>query len=262
MSSAQPEPVEQGEPGEPSRPPVSVDTVEALVRQQLADAFGGVRGFAEAAVPTLLFTILWLSTRDLQLGLVVSVAATVVLLVARIVQRSTVQFVMNALVGIGVGWLFVHLSARSGGSVDDQALAYFLPGILYSAGYTVVVGLSCLVRWPLMGFLIGTVTGDLTGWRDNDQVVRLCTRLTWLLVLPGAIGVLLQGPVWLAGHSGAMGAGTAVALLAGLRLGLGWPLRIASFAAMIWLLSRDRTPLAADGEPPASSAAPSTPTAT
>lgn len=253
MSSPPPEPVEEAEP---SRPPVSVDTVEALVRQQLSDAFGGVRGFAEAAVPTLLFTVLWLSTRDLQLGLVVSVAATVVLLVARLVQRSTVQYVMNALVGIGVGWLFVHLSARSGGSVDDQALAYFLPGILYSAGYTVVVGLSCVVRWPLMGFLIGTVTGDLTAWRANDQVVRLCTRLTWLLVLPGAVGVLLQAPVWVAGHTGALGAGTAVALLAGLRLGLGWPLRIASFAAMIWLLSRDRTPL--EGDAPA----PTTPPAT
>ncbi len=253
MSSPQPEPVEEAEP---ARPPVSVDTVEALVRQQLSDAFGGVRGFAEAAVPTLLFTVLWLSTRDLQLGLVVSVAATMVLLVARVAQRSTVQYVMNALVGIGVGWLFVHLSARSGGSVDDQALAYFLPGILYSTGYTVVVGLSCLVRWPLMGFLIGTVTGDLTAWRDNDQVVRLCTRLTWLLVLPGAVGVLLQAPVWVAGHTGALGAGTAVALLAGLRLGLGWPLRIASFAAMIWLLSRDRTPL--EGDAPA----PTTPPAT
>ncbi|GAB3079762.1 DUF3159 domain-containing protein [Nocardioides zeae] len=247
MTTPPPEPVGEAEP---SRPSVSVDTVEALVRRQLSDAFGGVRGFAEAAVPTLLFTILWLSTRDLQLGLVVSVAATVLLLLVRLVQRSTVQYVMNALVGIGVGWLFVHLSARSGGSVDDQALAYFLPGILYSAGYTVVVGVSCLVRWPLMGFLIGTVTGDLTAWRDNDQVVRLCTRLTWLLVLPGAIGVLLQGPVWFAGHTGAMGAGTAVALLAGLRLGLGWPLRIASFAAMIWLLSRDRTPLEGDAVAP------------
>ena len=52
----------------------------------------------------------------------------------RLVQRSTVQFVVNALVGIGIGWLFVTLSARSGGSEDDQALAYFLPGILYNSG--------------------------------------------------------------------------------------------------------------------------------
>ncbi|WP_043641831.1 DUF3159 domain-containing protein [Nocardioides alkalitolerans] len=225
------------------RPVVGVETVEAVVRKQLSAAFGGARGLVETAVPTLVFTIIWLSTRELQLGLVVSLGVAVVLLAARLVQRSTVQYCMNALFGIGIGWLFVHLSARSGGSVDDQALAYFLPGILYSAGYTVVVGLSCVVGWPMMGFLIGTVTGDVTAWHDDKQIVKLCTRLTWLLVLPGAIGVLLQGPVWLAGNSGALTASTAVAVLAALRLGLGWPLRIASFAGMIWLLSRDRTPV-------------------
>lgn len=234
---------ETGETGAPASTEETIDTVEALVRRQLSDAFGGARGIAEAAVPTLVFTVLWLTTKDLRLGLVVSAAATALLLVVRLVQRSTVQYVVNALFGIGIGALFVHLSARSGGSADDQALAYFLPGIIYSAGYTLVVGGSCLVRWPLMGFLLGSVTGDLTGWHDDRQVVRLCSRLTWLLVLPGAVGVLLQGPVWFAGHSGTLGAATAVALLAGLRLGLGWPLRIASFAGMVWLVSRDRTPL-------------------
>lgn len=233
----------EGAPGAPGTPAPTVDTVEALVRRQLSDAFGGARGMAEAAVPTILFTVLWLTTKDLRLGLVVSAAVTAALLVVRLVQRSSVQYVVNALVGIGIGALFVNISARSGGSADEQALAYFLPGILYSAGYTVVVGGSCLVRWPFMGFLLGSVTGDLTAWHDDRQVVRLCTRLTWLLVLPGTVGVLLQGPVWLAGNSGAMAASTAVAVLAALRLGLGWPLRIASFAGMVWLVSRDRTPL-------------------
>ena len=62
------------------------------------------------------------------------------LLAARLVQRSTPQFVLNALFGIGIGWLFVRLAASRGGSEDDQALAYFLPGILYNSGYTVRAG--------------------------------------------------------------------------------------------------------------------------
>ena len=81
--------------------------------------------------------------------------------------------------------------------------------------------------------------------------MRLCTKLTWLLIAPGAVGVLLQGPVWLAGHSGAMAATTAVAVLGVLRIGLGWPLRIAAFAAMIWLVARDRTPLESGSGPAA-----------
>ena len=59
-------------------------------------------------------------------------AAALVLLVVRLVQRSTPQFVLNALFGIGIGWVFVRISASRGGDEDAQALAYFLPGILYN----------------------------------------------------------------------------------------------------------------------------------
>lgn len=223
--------------------PPTADTVEALVRQQLSKALGGRRGMVEAAVPTLLFTAIWLLTKNIQTALGVSLAAALVLLVVRLAQRSTVQFVVNALFGIGIGWVFVRLAARGGGSAEDQALAFFLPGILYSGVYSIVLALSCLTRWPLVGFMLGGVTGDSVGWRQDPQIVRLCTRLTWVLGLPGMIGVLLQGPVWLAGTSGAISAESAVVLISALRYGLGWPLRIGAFALMTWLLARNRTPL-------------------
>jgi len=99
--------------------PASVDTVEAVVRAQLSKALGGRRGMVEAATPTLLFTIVFLTTKELRIALALSVAAAVGLLVARLVQRSTVQFVVNALVGIGIGWFFVTLSARHGGDANQ-----------------------------------------------------------------------------------------------------------------------------------------------
>jgi len=221
----------------------SVTTVEAVVRAQLAKALGGRRGMVEAAVPTLLFTVVWLTTRELQLALIVSVASALALLVARLVQRSTVQFVVNALVGIGIGWFFVTLSARNGGSADDQALAYFLPGILYNTGYTLILAFTCLIGWPLVGFMVGSVTGDPTAWHADRPVVKLCTRLTWLLALPCLVRVLVQGPIWLAGHSGSIDADTAVAALGVLKIALGWPLQLAALAAMLWVLGRDRTPI-------------------
>ena len=142
-----------------------------------------------------------------------SVSAAVVLLAVRLVQRSTVQFVLNALFGIGIGWLFVAMSARGGASEDEQALAYFLPGILYNAGYAVLLSLTCLIGWPVVGFMVGSVTGDPTAWHEDKQVVRLCTRLTWLLVLPCIVRVAVQAPVWLSGRSGALDADAAVAAL-------------------------------------------------
>ena len=149
------------------------------------------------------------------------------LLAVRLVQRSTVQFVVNAMVGIGIGWLFVTMSARNGGSADDQALAYFLPGIIYNTAYSVLLSVTCLIRWPLVGFMVGSVTGDPTAWHRDKQVVRLCTWLTWLLVLPCLLRVAVQGPFWLAGSSGAMDADTAVAALGILKIALGWPLQLA-----------------------------------
>ena len=91
--------------------------------------------------------------------------------------------------------------------------------------------------------MLGSVTGDPLAWHEDKQVVKLCTRLTWVLLAPGAIGVTLQGPIWLLGWSGSIDADTAVLIIAILRLGLGWALRIASFLTVIWLLARNATPL-------------------
>lgn len=231
--------------------PTSVETVEAVVRRQLSEALGGRRGMVEAAVPTIAFTVLWLTTRELNVALAVSVSAAVVLLVLRLVQRSSVQFVVNALVGIGIGWLFVARSAAAGGSEQEQALAYFLPGILYNSAYTVVLALTCLVGWPIVGFMVGSVTGDPTAWHRDRQVVKLCTRLTWLLVLPCLLRVLVQAPIWLAGNSGSMDPDTAVAVLGVLKIVLGWPLQLAALGAMVWVLARNHTPMSEPAAEPA-----------
>jgi uncharacterized protein DUF3159 len=223
--------------------PATTDTVEALVRRQLGEALGGRRGMVEAAVPTLTFTVFWLVTRQLELALGASVAVAAFELGWRLVQRQTVKFCVNALVGIAIGWFFVHLAAGRGGSADDQALAYFLPGLLYNTGYAVAMAVTCLSGWPLVGFMIGSVTGDPTAWHTDRQVVRLCSKLTWLLVLPCAVRAVVQWPIWLGGHSGSLSADTAVAALGLLKLAMGWPLQLAVLAAMSWLLARNHTPL-------------------
>ncbi len=238
----------QQEVGPTADPADTVDTVEAVVRRQLAMALGGRRGMVEAAVPTLIFTVTWLTQREMTLALTLSVGAAVVLLAVRLVQRSTPQFVLNALFGIAIGWVFVRIAASRGGDADAQALAYFLPGILYNAGYAVLFAVTCLIGWPVVGFMVGSVTGDPTAWHQDKQVVRLCTRLTWLLALPCVIRVAVQGPIWLAGKADGLDVDTAIAMLGVLKIALGWPLQLAALAAMVWLLGRNHTPVSPELE--------------
>lgn len=219
-------------------------TVEEAVRKKLSEALGGVRGMLEAAVPTIAFTILFLTLHDLRPAIIVSVGCAGVLLLVRLVQRSSPQFVINALFGIGLGAFFAWRAARGGGDAGEQALAYFLPGLLYNLVYGAVMIFTILIRWPLVGFIVGSVAGgDPTAWHADKHVVRLCGRLTWLLALPCLVRVVVQGPVYLAGRNGWWSTDSAVAVLGLAKLTMGWPLQIAALAAMVWVLTRNSIPL-------------------
>jgi hypothetical protein len=205
---------------------VTVTTVEHVVRAKLSEALGGPRGVVESAVPTIAFTLSWIISENLRRSLTIAVACAVVLLVVRIVQRQPVQFVVNSLVGIGIAAVF---AARSGKAED-----VYLPGIIYNAAYAVVMITSILVRWPVVGLIIGSVTGDLTSWREDPALVKLCSRLTWVLAAPCVIRVAVQWPLYLSGH---------VTWLGATKLALGWPLQVAALSVMAWLLARGRTPM-------------------
>jgi hypothetical protein len=206
--------------------PVTAQTVEALVRGQLSKALGGRRGILEGAVPTVGFTVAWITSHDLKLSLGLSVALAVGLLVARLLQRSSIQFVVNSLVGIAIAAVFALRSGRA----EDA----FLPGLIYNAAYAVVLVATVLIRWPLIGFLLGSVTGDPTGWHRDRAIVRLCSRLTLVLAAPCVLRVIVQYPLWASHQAGWLGVA---------KLAMGWPLQVAALAAMAWLLSRNETPI-------------------
>lgn len=212
--------------------PAAHATVEAAVRAQMSKALGGKRGIVEAAVPTLAFTGTWMGTNELKTSLIVGIASAVVLLLVRIAQRTTPQFVLNSLVGIGIGAFF---AARTGDAKD-----VFLPGILYNGAYAVGMLLSIVVRWPIVGFLIGSVTGDPTAWHKDPALVRLCSRLTLLLMLPCLLRVVIQLPLYWADQVTALGVA---------KIALGWPLQVAGLAAMVWVLARGRTPIEPSAQP-------------
>jgi hypothetical protein len=204
----------------------AADTDEKVVREQLAVALGGFRGSLETAIPTVAFTIAYLVNNQLKPAIALSIACAAVLVLVRLVQRTPARYALNSLFGILIAAFF---AARSGHAKDA-----FLPGIISNGAYAAAMVVSIAVRWPVVGFLVGTATGEPTEWRANPAMVKLCSRLTWLLVLPCVIRVVVEYPMYTADAIGALGTAKVI---------LGWPLQVASLAAMGAVLARSRTPI-------------------
>ena len=212
-------------------------TVEALIRHRLGEALGGVRGSIEAALPMLVFVVVWSTTSDRNTSLGAAAAVTVVFAIARLVQRQTLQFVLGSILATALAAFF---ALRSG-----QAEDAFLPGILTSCAYLVATLLSVLVRWPLIGLMVGAVdqaavaAGDPFRWRRNPAAVAVCSRLTLVLAGVYVIRVGIMGPLYLMND---------VAGLTISKVVLGWPLWAGAVAVMGTMLLKGHTPIDPDDD--------------
>jgi hypothetical protein len=211
------------DPGAPTGAP---ETVEELVRTHLGEQLGGWRGGLEAALPTAAFAPVFVVTEDLWLSLGVGIGVAVALLGLRLAQRSETKHIRTGLIGIAIGAV---LAATTGQGED-----VFLPNIVFNLIWSAAIGLSVLVRWPLIGLVIGGVLEDPEAMKRDAGIMRLSDRLTLLLVAMGVIRAAVQVPLYLAGE---------VAWLGVSRVVLGWPLSAAMFAIAVAILAKGRTPL-------------------
>ncbi len=229
MSTAAPGPGSPA-PAEPeSTATTAHTTVEQVVREQLLRALGGWRGTAEAAVPIVAFLAVFALRDDLTEALLAAGAVMGVLVVVRLAQGQTLQHVFSGVLGLAIA---AALALRTGEASD-----VFLPGIIYNAVLAVGFAASMLLGWPVVGFLFGAVTGDLTGWRARPGVRLLFQKLTAVLLANYVIRVVVQLPLYLAGS---------VYVLGTAKIVLGWPLLAVSVVVIGALLAAGRTPLQED----------------
>jgi Protein of unknown function (DUF3159) len=206
------------------------DSVEALIRHRLSTALGGWRGSVETALPTVVFVAFWTWQQDVRIAAGAALAVAVVLAVVRVVQHSSLSHVAGAVFATAIAAFF---AVRSG-----RAEAAFLPGILTNAAFLALTLVSVVTRWPAIGFVVGAgdprAQEDPFAWRRDRGMVRVCTRLTWVLIGVYAVRLLVMVPLYLAAE---------VAWLGVAKIALGWPLWVASIAVMGWMLLSGHTPL-------------------
>jgi hypothetical protein len=203
----------------------------------LAASVGGVRGVIESVLPYTIFSLVYAITKDLQPAIIGASVPLVILVIWRLIARESLTQAISGVLGIALGAYFAH---RSGKAAD-----FFLPNILKNAGFAAAYAVSILVRWPLIGVVIGPLTGEMFGWRENRPRYAAYRSATWIWVGLFLVRLAVQIPLYIADNA------TLLGTLNGLVLGI--PL----FAITIWLswLVLRSVPLAkpADAADPADS---------
>src|SRR5688500_15891830 len=127
---------------------------------------------AETALPAVAYvTTYTASGSDTTISAAVAVGLALVLTAARVIRRESPQ-PLSGLIGVAFA---AFIATRSGRAED-----FFLPGLLANAAYAAAFLVSIALQRPLVGYIVGAITGEGTHWREDPVRVRLYTRATWL----------------------------------------------------------------------------------
>jgi len=179
----------------------------------LLAAMGGVRGLVESILPGLGFLVVYTITKQVLPSVLAPVALAVVFIVVRIVTRTPLTTALAGALGIA---LSAGLALFTGNAGDNFVLGFLINGVIFTAA-----AISLLVRRPLIGALVGLLTGD-PGWRHDKAKFRvaLIATILWCIVFGARLAVEL--PLYFAG---------AIDVLAGAKLIMGVPL----YALLLWV---------------------------
>jgi len=186
----------------------------------LLSAIGGVRGLIESILPGLGFLVLYSVTRNLLLSVLVPVAISLVFVVIRLVGRTPLTQAFAGVAGIAISAVLALVT----GKPEDN----FLPGIVINCVSLVVLLISIVARWPLIGVIVGFLTNEGSAWRGNRARRRVLYIATWLWCGLFALRLAVEVPLYLSRE---------IEWLAGTKLLLGVPL-YAAFIWITWLLVR------------------------
>jgi hypothetical protein len=186
----------------------------------LQAAFGGKAGLLDAGLPGVLFVLTYtLADRDLRLALIVALASAAVLSILRVMQRRSLQYALSGFLGVGIA---AFIASRTGRAED-----FYLPGLLWNAGYALVFLVSIIVRWPVIGVMLGLITQAGASWRKDPVLVRAYTRASWVWVAMFVIRLAVQLPLYFMGDDALVALGTA-------KVALGVPL----YLVVLWVTYR------------------------
>ena len=190
-------------------------------KEKILAAMGGKKGLLDSGLPALLFLIVFNIDKDVKTASYIALGFSLILTVIRLIKKETIQHAISGVIGVAIcAWL----SNRTGKAED-----FYLPGLWTNLGYGTVYMLSNLLKWPILGVIIGPLIGENFLWRKDPARRRVYIKATWLWVALFAIRLVVQYPLYQSGNINALGTA---------RLIMGYPLFILT-AWLTWLVIKN-----------------------
>lgn len=196
----------------------------------LTELLGGRGQALDASVPSVAFVGAWLAADALswtQPVLAGGIAAVVVAAGIAVWRHRRGERPRAVAVGLLLAVGAALLALYTGRAQD-----FFLPRIVANAGSLAAWLVSIAIRWPLLGVVVGALTGHPRRWRGDPDLVRGYCRASWVWAGQYAVRVLVFTSLWAADRVVALGIAQVV---------LTWPLVVACVAAS-WPLVRSALP--------------------
>jgi Protein of unknown function (DUF3159) len=203
-----------------SEPP-RADSPTSESPETLATLLGGTRGAIDASVPVLAFVAAWLVAQEIAWASACALVAAAVIAVMRLRSGRKPRGVLLGLLGVCVSALVALYTGRA----ED----FFLVQIFSNAASAVAWALSIVLRWPLLGVVVGLVLGQKFRWRRDPALLRAYGRASWVWVGQYLVRLAVFLPLWAGGMVTALGLA---------RAALTWPLVATCLALSWWVLRR------------------------
>ena len=200
-------------------------------KEKVIKALGGKRGLIDSGLPALVFLIVFnLSDKNINTAIWAALTLSAVLTFYRLIKRETLQHAFSGLIGVAICAL---ISRRSGNAAD-----FYLPGLWINAGYGTLYAFTNLIKWPILGVLLGPILGENFLWRKDPKRLRAYINAGWLWVGLFISRLVVQYPLYESGNINALGTA---------RLLMGYPLFIlAAWGSWLILKRVPTTPGAQD----------------
>lgn len=191
---------------------------------RLAELLGGRAGAVDASVPVVAFVLAWVAANasgslfPINWGAGAAIVAGAGVAAWRLYRGRRPRAVLFGLAGVVVAAAIALITGR--------ASDFFLVQIVSNVGSALAWAISIVVRWPLLGVVVGGLLGQRTRWRRDPDLLRGYQRASWAWVAQYVVRLSVFLPLWAADQVVLLGVARTVLspLLVGLSVLVSWPL--------------------------------------